>query len=197
MIAHARIFHFGSVTLSAEPSAATTLDTARWARESGCLVSFDPNVRLEVWDSPRRAHKTILDTFRMVDVVKVSGDELEFLADTCDPVQACERLRGYGPRLVVVTLGADGCYYDAGSSAGYVRGVPVQVVDTLGAGDAFLGGLLAGLTDRSDASVLDDQPALITALRFANAVGAITTTRYGAIPALPTRGDVEHLLEQT
>jgi fructokinase len=196
LIAHARVFHFGSVTLSAEPSAATTLDTARLAREFGCLVSFDPNVRLEVWDSPRRAHQTIVETFSLADVVKVSNDELEFLADTCDPAQACERLRGYGPRFVVVTLGADGCYYDAGSSAGYVPGVPVQVIDTLGAGDAFLGGLLAGLTDRSTTSVLDNQPALIAALRFANVVGAITTTRYGAIPALPTRADVEHLLTQ-
>jgi fructokinase len=193
LIEHAKLFHFGSVTLSAEPSVSATLEAATYARRSGCLVSFDPNVRLELWDSPSRAHQTTMEALRLVDVLKVSNDELEFLAGTTDPVEACCLLRARGPRLVAVTLGSDGCYYDAGSSCGYVPGVHVNVVDTLGAGDAFLGGLLVGLATSAD-GLLDDRPALIQALHFANAVGALTTTRYGAIPALPRLPEVEALL---
>jgi len=74
-----------------------------------------------------------------------------------------------------------------------VPGVAVKVVDTLGAGDAFLGGLLVGLAE-SPGGLLHDQAALVDALRFANAVGALTTTRYGAIPALPRLSEVDALL---
>jgi fructokinase len=194
LIGGARVFHFGSVTLAAEPSASATLAAARCARESGCLVSFDPNVRLELWDSPERALECILNALHMVDVVKVSSDELEFLTGTSDPVQACCRLREPGPTLAVVTLGADGCYYDASTHAGHVPGVRVKAVDSLGAGDAFVAGLLAGISAQGGSAVIADRDALIPALSFANAVGAITTTQYGAIPALPTRAQVERLL---
>lgn len=195
LITHARVFHFGSVTLAAEPSATATLAAARWARASGCLVSFDPNVRLELWDSPRRALDSIVDALHVVDVVKVSSDELEFLTGTFDPAQACRRLREYGPALAVVTLGANGSYFDATGCAGQVPGVPVKTVDSLGAGDAFVAGMLAGISAQSGTAVCDDKESLIRTLSFANAVGAITTTQYGAIPALPTRTQVEALLD--
>jgi fructokinase len=135
------------------------------------------------------------DALRMADLVKVSGDEVEFLTGTCELDEACRRLREYGPRLAAVTLGSEGCYYSTPSAAGYLPGVPVQAVDTLGAGDAFLAGLLAGLLNAADGSpVLNDHAPPLGALRFANVVGAITTTRYGAIPALPTREEVDALL---
>jgi fructokinase len=151
-------------------------------------------VRLELWDSPRRALDCIVNALHMVDVVKVSSDELEFLTGTSDPVKACQRLREHGPALAVVTLGSDGCYFDAATCSGRVPGVPVTAVDSLGAGDAFVAGLLAGLSARGDTAVCEDPDALIRTLRFANAVGALTTTQYGAIPALPTRAEVERLL---
>ena len=194
LLANCSVFHFGSVTLAAEPSATATIAAAHAARAGGSLVSFDPNVRLEVWDSPRRALERMVDALRLVDVVKVSSDELEFLAGTTDPAEACRRLRAHGPALAVVTLGADGCYFDSACGAGHVPGVRVTPVDSLGAGDAFVAGLLAGISAQPGAAVLQDQDALRSTLRFANAVGAITTTQYGAIPALPTRAQVERLL---
>ena len=193
LIAHARVFHFGSVTLAAEPGSTATLQAAEWARAHGCIVSFDPNVRLEVWHSAEHAREMMVQALALADVVKISNDELEFLTGTTDPAEASSKLRAHGPRLVVVTLGADGCYYDAGAMCGCVPGVRVNVVDTLGSGDAFVGGLLAGLAAADDGA-LGDEATLIRGLRFANAVGAITTTRFGAIPALPTRREVEALL---
>ena len=193
LIAHASVFHFGSVTLAAEPSRSATLAAARWAREHGCLVSFDPNVRLELWDAPRAALDCITESLSLVDVVKVSIDEVPFLTSASDAALACRRLREHGPAVAVVTLGRDGCYYDTGACSGTVPAPRVEVVDTLGAGDAFMAGLLCGLS--SDA--LCDERALTRALRFANGVGAITTTRHGAIPALPTRAQVEAILRST
>jgi fructokinase len=196
LIANARIFHFGAVTLAAEPSRSATAAAARWAREQGCLVSFDPNVRLEVWDSPRQAHDAMLDILSVVDVVKVSSDELAFLAGTSDPSDACCVLREPGPKLAIVTLGGGGCYYQTASASGYVSGIRVESVDSLGAGDAFVAGLLACLSAHPHSTDPGDEALLVPALRFANAVGAITTTHYGAIPALPTRAQVEALLRR-
>jgi fructokinase len=194
LIGHAQIFHFGSVTLAAEPSRTATIAAARWAREHDCLVSFDPNVRLELWDAPSSALDTIVDMLGVVDLVKVSSDELVFLTGTSHPGDACRVLRGHGPAMAVVTLGGGGCYFQSASFFGEVPGLPVTVVDSLGAGDAFMAGLLAGLSKQPAPVVLRDEDALIPVLRFANAVGAITTTRFGAIPALPTRAEVEQLL---
>jgi fructokinase len=194
LIANARIFHFGSVTLAAEPSRSATNAAARWAREQGCLVSFDPNVRLEVWDSPQHARDSMLDMLSVVDVVKVSSDELAFLTGTSDAADACCVLREHGPNLAIVTLGGGGCYYQTASAAGHVSAIRVEAVDSLGAGDAFVAGLLARLSGYPETAVLGDEELLVPALRFANAVGAITTTHYGAIPALPTRAQAEALL---
>jgi fructokinase len=182
------------VTLAAEPSRSATAAAARWAHEQGCLVSFDPNVRLEVWHSPHEARSTMIDMLGQVDVVKVSSDELAFLTGTTDAADACRVLREHGPELAIVTQGGGGCYYQTASASGQVSGIPVDSVDSLGAGDAFVAGVLAGLATYADLTILDDEAALIGALRFANAVGAITTTRYGAIPALPTRAQVDSLL---
>jgi fructokinase len=194
LIANASIFHFGSVTLAAEPSRTATAAAARWAHEDGCLVSFDPNVRLEVWGSPRQALECMIDILSLVDVVKVSSDELAFLTGTSDAADACRILRDRGPALAIVTLGGGGCYYQTTASSGHVPGISVESVDSLGAGDAFVAGVLASLCAYPERTILGDQNALVSALRFANAVGALTTTRYGAIPALPTRPQVENLL---
>ena len=196
LISQASVFHFGSLTLRAEPGCSATLAAVHIARERGRLVSFDPNVRLEVWDSAAQGRTMMLEVMKLVDVLKVSGDELEFLTDTSDVERACRRLRARGPKLVVVTLGERGCFYDAGASRGFVPGISVPAVDTLGAGDAFLAGLLAGLTGSPEGGILEDVEALRGALRFAKAVAALTTTRYGAIPALPSRSEVESLLAQ-
>lgn len=148
------------------------------ARANGCRVSFDPNVPLEVWASPEQARKTILETMALADVVKVSQDELEFLVGTSDPAEACRQMRARGPRLAVITRGPDGCYFNAGSRCGCVPGVAVSAVDTLGADDAFVGGMLAGLASDPE-TALEEEATFIHVQRFANAVGAMTTTRYG------------------
>ena len=132
-----------------------------------------------------RGFEVAYETLRVVDVVKVSSDELAFLTGTSDVADACRVLRDHGPSLAIVTLGGGGCYYQTASTSGQVSGIRVEAVDSLGAGDAFVAGLLACLSAQPDRRIVDDETLLVPALRFANAVGAITTTCYGAIPALP------------
>ena len=195
LIGTATLFHFGAVSLAAEPGRSATLAAARMAREAGALVSFDPNVRLELWDGANEARDAIHAAIPLADVVKVSLDEIGLLFGTADPAAACRSIRDVGPALAVVTLGASGCWFDAPAGRSPVDGVTVEAVETTGAGDAFVAGLLsrlapggrAGIARLGDAQLLD-------AFRFANAVGALATTRYGAIPSLPRIAEVDAFL---
>jgi fructokinase len=197
--ARARIFHFGSITLIAEPSRSSTLAAARAAWEAGALISYDPNLRLPLWPSAEAARTGMLDGLRCAQIVKLSREELAFLVpDERDAAAAVRRLwaahGGDGLRLVVVTNGRAGCAWFTADASGQVPGFTMRPVDTTGAGDGFVAGLLAGLLD-ADLSL--EPASLAHALRLANAVGALTTTRRGAIPALPDRAAVEQLLRTT
>jgi fructokinase len=187
----ARLFHFGSITLITEPSRSATLAAIAAARSAGCAVSYDPNLRLPLWPSAEAARRAILVAMPAADLVKVSEEEAVFLHG--DPDRCAEALLAQGPRLVLVTRGAAGCdYFTAEGARGHVPGFSVTAVDTTGAGDGFVAGLLARLPASGTASLAEEQ--LRETLRFANAVGALTCTQKGAIPALPTPAAVAALL---
>ncbi|MDW7982222.1 MAG: PfkB family carbohydrate kinase [Thermomicrobium sp.] len=185
-----RVLHFGSISLIGEPARSATLAAVAEARTSGALISYDPNLRLALWPSPQAARDGILLGWREAEVIKLSEEELEFLTGTRAP----EVLRGFWHerlRLVVVTHGAAGCTYLTANGQGTVPGFPVRVVDTTGAGDGFVAGLLVGLLERPGDWSLHELEQVV---RFANAVGALVCTRRGAIPALPTRSRVQRFL---
>ncbi len=187
-----RIFHFGSISLIGEPVRSATLTALAEARAHGALVSYDPNLRLALWPSAEAAREGILLGWREADLVKLSEDELVFLTGSPNPA-AVRQLWHERLRLVVVTRGAAGCTYITSEGSGTVPGFSVPVVDTTGAGDGFVAGLLVGLLEQDgDWS----QEAIELALRLANAVGALVCTRRGAIPALPTRSRVVRFLHE-
>ncbi len=179
----AKIFHFGSITLIGEPSRSATLKAAQTAHERGLIVSYDPNLRLALWGDAEAARMGMLVGLDYATIVKVSDEELEFLTGG-----DLKPLWRKNIQIIVVTRGSNGAtaYLPDGSevsSAGYT----VQAVDTTGAGDGFVAGLLVGILEHSE----DYMQQLSKILCFANAVGAITTTQRGAIPALPTREQVD------
>jgi fructokinase len=197
LISHARAFHFGSVSLAAEPGRSATLAGARIARAQGCLVSFDPNVRLELWDTAEEARSAIHGALPLADIVKVSGDETGLLFGTDDPADACRAIRAVGPTLAIVTLGPNGSYFQTAGAEGHVPGFAVTAVDSTGAGDAFVACLLSELVSAAaPAEIAHDELALTAAIRFANAGGALATAAYGAIPSLPIRSEVQALVER-
>jgi fructokinase len=197
LFAGARVLHHGSITLIGEPSRTATIVAAAHAREAGCLVSYDVNLRLPLWESEAAAREGIKDGLPGVDIIKVSEEEGEFLFDTRTPAETAARLLLADARLVAVTRGAAGVYcrwwFDGRLQELHVPGFEVEAVDTTGAGDGFMAALLAGVLAEPG---LDQLPPerLRGILTFANAVGALTCTRKGAIPALPTRVEAERFL---
>jgi fructokinase len=191
-IARAKLLHFGSISLSMEPARTATIYAADAAQEAGALISYDPNLRLSFWADADAARQGIRAGLAKADVVKISEDELNFLTGANDPARARDLLWTERMKLMVVTSGRAGSVYITNDFIGAVPSFRVKSVDATGAGDAFTAGLLAGLLKQRKA--IRNESMLKDVVRFANAVGALTTTARGAIPSLPTRQQVEEFL---
>jgi fructokinase len=196
LIRHARILHYGSISLIAEPSRSATLAAARRARQVGCLCSYDPNLRRNLWPSAATARRWLREGLRYADCVKVNKEELAFLTGTSSVFQGLRRLTDAGPRVAIATLGPEGCAYVTPTGEGKVAGFPAHVVDTTGAGDAFVAGLLAYLTRRREdvAATVSNPSELETILTVAKAAAALSTERRGGIPSLPSLRRVRKFL---
>ncbi|WP_405356194.1 carbohydrate kinase [Ruminococcus sp.] len=187
-----RILHFGSVSMTEDPSRTATFNSALRAKNMGATVTYDPNYRASLWGSLDDALVQMKMPLSIVDILKISDEELPLLADTDDPEQGTKLLSDlYGIPLILLTLGAKGAYYRFGDCTGLCEGVKVKVADTNGAGDTFFGAFLsgmAGLGKYKPSELSEDEiRELVT---FANKAASITTSRSGAIPAMPTLDEV-------
>ncbi|KAG6406100.1 hypothetical protein SASPL_133697 [Salvia splendens] len=193
LIKSAKVFHYGSISLIVEPCRSAHLKAMEVAREAGALLSYDPNLRLPLWASAEEARTQIMSIWDKADVIKVSDEELSFLVQT-DVVDDAAAMSLYHDKLklLLVTLGAKGCRYYTKHFRGTIDGFRVDTVDTTGAGDSYVGALLCKIVD--DQSIIEDEEKLKKVLAYANACGAITTTKKGAIPALPTPSQVRDLM---
>ena len=194
LLAECDAYHFGSISLIQEPSRSATLQAAAIAREAGALISFDPNLRPALWPDLGTARSAMLAAIPSCDVLKVSHEEGEFLTGASQLDAILDALIALGVRrLVAVTMGADGCVWrTTNGAAGRATPPTVTPVDTTGAGDGFVAGMLVRLASARDR---EWPPAdLAEAFAFANAVGALATTRKGAVPALPSLADVNELM---
>ncbi|HEX8834013.1 MAG TPA: PfkB family carbohydrate kinase [Abditibacteriaceae bacterium] len=189
----ANLFHCGSVSLSQSPCREAQFRAATMAFERGLLISFDPNWRPSLWENFDEARRLIWQMISLSHIVKVADEEWEFITGTTDLEEGAAKIREAGPRLVVVTRGAEGAYYNSEFGSGEVPGLKVNAIDTLGAGDAFVAGLLSEVLH---AASFDEflTNNLDGAVRFANACGAFATQTAGAIPSLPRREDTALLL---
>jgi len=145
LIQSAKIFHLGSISLISEPSRSATHAALKAARQQGVIVSYDPNLRLALWPDAQAAKTGMLSIWDQADLIKVSEDELIFLTGKKDIDQAIEALWHENLRLLVVTLGKAGCRYYTPGFRGQVAGFTVDAVDTTGAGDGFVAGLIMGM----------------------------------------------------
>ena len=184
LIAGAGIVHFGSVSLTADPSRSATLDAVRRAKAMGKTITYDPNYRANLWPDQDTAVAQMKAPLDLVDILKVSDEELPLLTGTTDCESGTAQLAAHGIGLIFVTLGPDGVFYRMGEKTGHVAGVPCKVGDTNGAGDTFFGAALSKLC-KEDLTALTVEK-LEQVLAFANKAASITTSRHGAIPAMPT-----------
>ncbi|KAK6162422.1 hypothetical protein DH2020_002263 [Rehmannia glutinosa] len=157
LINKARIFHYGSISLIEEPCRSTHLAAMDVARKSGCILSYDPNLRLPLWPSEQAARQGIMSIWNQADVIKISEEEITFLTGGDDPYDdnvVLEKLYHKNLKLLIVTEGADGCRYYTKAFHGKVHGIKVQQVDTTGAGDAFVGGPMNNSVSTSETSLI-------------------------------------------
>ncbi|KAA9016463.1 carbohydrate kinase family protein [Niallia endozanthoxylica] len=191
--------HFCSVDLVESPMKQAHKKTIKAVSEAGGLVCFDPNVRLPLWNNKETCRKAILEFLPLADIVKISDEELEFITGMKNEVKALHSLFVGKVKAVVFTKGAAGAELLLRSEKYQSSGFSVEVKDTTGAGDAFIGGFLFKLMElNADSINLESVLRLYhkEILRFANASGALTTTGCGAISALPSKEQIEWLLEK-
>ena len=186
MLENSRIFHFGSVSLTDEPSRSATLYGAEKARENGVTVAYDPNYRASLWQSEEKAREEMRNAAAFADLIKISDEETVLLTDEADCEKAAEKLIENGAVIVVVTLGKDGAYVRTRDGGKFVSGFSVNAVDCTGAGDAFWGGFLLKVSQcgkTADKITLSEAAEFA---RFSNAVASLCVENCGAIPSMPT-----------
>lgn len=181
-----KILHFGSVSLAVEPARITTLDIVSRAKQNNICISYDPNYRASLWSSETEAVQWMKKPLSMVDILKISDEELSLLTGTTNLEEGSYILSEHGISLVLITMGSEWAYYRYHDKTGMVAVVKTTAVDTNGARDTFFGALLCGLAQESDwhtcpIDVLESHIAL------ANRAASFTCSGSGAIPALPTK----------
>lgn len=196
IIKKGKIFHIGSLSLTADPSRSTTMKALEIAKGAGCIISYDPNYRAPLWDSKEAAIAGMRSVVPYIDVMKISDEETELLTDVVEPEGAAKKLVEMGVPLVAVTLGADGALVCTKEGCRAVSGFKTNMVDTTGAGDSFWGGFLNMLLEsgKSPCDVTLEEAASFA--RFGNAVASLCVEKRGAIPAMPTPEEVEERLNQ-
>ncbi len=189
-----RIFHFGTLSMTHDGVRAATKKAVSAAKEGGCLISFDPNLREPLWSSLDLAKEQMEYGFSMCDILKISDNEIQFVSGKEDYDEGIAYLQEkYKIPLILLTMGKDG-------SRAYYKGMRVErpgfsvkTIETTGAGDTFGGSSLTYLLEHDFDSLTEEQ--LGEMLTFANAAAAIVTTKKGAIKAMPKREEVLELTE--
>ena len=194
-ISRARIFHFGTLSMTHDGVRAATKKAVQAAKDGGCLISFDPNLRPPLWRSLDLAKEQMEYGFSVCDILKISDNEIQFVSGKEDYDEGIAYLQEkYDIPLILLTMGKDG-------SRAYYKGMRVErpgfsvkTIETTGAGDTFGGSSLNFLLEHDFNNLTEEE--LGEMLTFANAAAAIVTTRKGAIKAMPEREDVKQLIEQ-
>lgn len=186
--------HCCSIALINNPSREATFEAIRRIKVAGGFFSFDPNLRESLWNSLEEMKTVVMEAVSLADVLKFSEEELTLLTNTDSLDKAFESITTqYPDKLIIVTLGKDGALYHLCSQQQVIAGKALQPVDTTGAGDAFVGGLLAGLAQHSD---WRESSVLQQIIRQANACGALATTAKGAMSALPNKQQLAAFLAE-
>ena len=195
MLEAARVFHFGSLSLTDEPARSTTYRAAEYAKAHGKLVTYDPNYRAPLWKTEQEAKAQILGGLSQADIVKISDEETHFLWG-CGPEEGAKRVLALGVKLVMVTLGPKGCLLQ-NAQAEFSCGCPkVHPVDTTGAGDIFGGSAISRFLELGKAPEALTREELAYMARYAAAAASLSTEISGAIPSIPKKEAVLQKMQE-
>lgn len=191
LIDEAKVFHFGTLSLTDAPARTATQKAVAYAKEKGKLITFDPNLRKPLWKDMEECKTQLLWGLQQADVVKISDEEVEFLFG-CSPEEGAEILRKeYGVRLAMVTMGPKGAFLQNALGSCYVRCPKVQPIDTTGAGDIFGGSALSRLLKLGIAPQLLTEQQLAYVGGFATTAASLSTQKQGGMPSVPTEAEVK------
>ena len=187
MIDSAKVFHFGTLSLTHDPARTATYKAVEYAKNAKKLISYDPNLRRPLWNTMDEARKQILWGLSLADVVKISDDEVEFLFGLAPEQGAKHILNHFGVKLVFVTCGADGCIFANSQSFGHVPGMKgLKVIDTCGAGDIFGGSAVWQVLQSGKSPENLEAEELRKIVTFACTVAGLSTERSGGISSIPS-----------
>ena len=186
LIDEARVFHFGTLSLTDEPARTTTQKAVAYAKQQGKLITYDPNLRKPLWKDLGTARQQLIWGLEQADVVKISDEEVEFLFGLGVEAGAKYILDTFGVKLVFVTCGADGCFFRNPRAQGMVPSLSgIKVIDTTGAGDIFGGSALWKLLQTGKAPELLEEAELREIVSFACTSAGLSTTKSGGISSVP------------
>ncbi len=189
-------FHCGSLSLVDEPARTAQYTAVQHAKNAGALISFDVNHRPRLWEDESTAIAQIRKMIGLTDLLKVNENELKLLTGTRDPVAGGKELLKSGVKLVAITLGTQGSFFYSTGCHGHVPPFIVPTIDAIGCGDAFVAGLLSSLTNRDGSHLDPGESFLRSCFAYANACGALTSTKRGVIPALPSGLEVQEFMNE-
>ena len=191
LIDEAKVFHFGTLSLTDEPARSATYRAVEYAKKGGKLITYDPNLRKPLWKDLTTCKEQMLWGLQQADVVKISDEEVEFLFGMGVQEGAAHILANYGVKLVFVTCGANGCWYQNGVCSGHVPSLQgICPVDTTGAGDIFGGSAVWKLLQLGKSPETLNSTELSDVVGFACTAAGLSTTRPGGISSVPAYADV-------
>lgn len=194
IIRDSKVFHIGSLSLTAEPARGTTFKALEIGKEAGCIISYDPNYRAPLWESKEAAIEGMRSVISYVDVMKISDEETALLTDIVEPEGAAKKLVDMGVSVVAVTLGADGALVCTKEGSVVVPGYRADMVDTTGAGDSFWGGFLKSLLESEKNPEEVSLQEVADFAKYGNAVASLCVEKRGAIPAMPSVEEIKERL---
>lgn len=195
LLENCRIFHFGSLSLTDEPAKEATIEAVNIAKSSNAIISYDPNYRASLWKNEDTAVCAMKSVIPMVDIMKVSDEESLLLTGASDYLSAVHELIAMGPKLVAITLGADGVLISTNNRTEIIKGFKVKAIDTTGAGDSFWGGFVSSLLSlEKPVEELTGDEIRKCAVQ-GNATAALCVQKRGGIPAIPSKAEVEKFLK--
>lgn len=191
LIDECRVFHFGTLSLTHEPARTATYRAVEYAKKQGKLITYDPNLRKPLWEDPRECRRQLLWGLSQADVVKISDEEVEYLFGLGAREGAAHILEHYGVKLVFVTCGAEGCWFQNAQASGWVSALDgIRVIDTTGAGDIFGGSAVWKLLQLGKSPEELNEEELTDLVRFACTSAGLSTTRPGGLSSVPSIGEI-------
>ena len=194
LIDNTKVLHFGTLSLTNEPSKEATQKAVAYAKKAGKLISFDPNLRIPLWDDLEEAKTQILWGLEQADIVKISDDEVDFLWG-CNEKEGAEKLLNeFGVKLVIVTSGPKGALLQNKNGFAFSSCPPVSPIDTTGGGDIFGGSALSRILKTGNAPDELELEDLAEIVSFAVTAASLSTEKQGGIPSIPGEAEIYEMM---